>query len=62
MFDEKDVFPLYINSVPYLDSNIPFKKKKKKSLLYWFRNFTYSQDNKRYDKHGSANQLIKLFF
>ena len=27
MFDEKDVFPLYINSVPYLDSNIPFKKK-----------------------------------
>ena len=26
-FDEKDVFPLYINSVPYLDSNIPFKKK-----------------------------------
>ena len=29
MFDEKDVFPLYINSVPYLDSNIPFKKKKK---------------------------------
>ena len=31
MFDEKDVFPLYINSVPYLDSNIPFKKKKKKS-------------------------------
>ena len=29
MFDEKDVFPLYINNVPYLDSNIPFKKKKK---------------------------------
>ena len=28
-FDEEDVFPLYINSVPYLDSNIPFKKKKK---------------------------------
>ena len=32
MFDEKDVFPLYINSVPYLDSNIPFKKKKKKIM------------------------------
>ena len=29
MFDEKDVFALYINNVPYLDSNIPFKKKKK---------------------------------
>ena len=26
MFDEKDVFPLYINNVPYLDSNIPLKK------------------------------------
>ena len=33
MFDEKDVFPLYINSVPYLDSNIPFKKKKIMTLL-----------------------------
>ena len=31
MFNEKDVFPLYINNVPYLDSNIPFKKKKKNS-------------------------------
>ena len=29
MFEEKDVFALYINNVPYLDSNIPFKKKKK---------------------------------
>ena len=31
MFEEKDVFALYINNVPYLDSNIPFKKKKKNS-------------------------------
>ena len=27
MLDEKNVSPLYINSVPYLYSNIPFKKK-----------------------------------
>ena len=33
MFNEKDVFPLYINNVPYLDSNIPFKKKKIHDLI-----------------------------
>ena len=39
MFDEKDVFALYINNVPYLDSNIPFKKKKKKFMISLVQKF-----------------------
>ena len=31
IFDKKDVFPLYINCVPNLDSNIPFKN----SFMTW---------------------------